>query len=202
MDEQELVNFIMQQAEALIASGRNLSPALMTALTDFFQNEINRLKPPDVPEGAENLWDLAGGRPDAFTSYLGNYPDQTGQLSGLLRNPARLGRVMERLNDQSPPSPPQSEDGIEKAPLNSSNVYGFSYDPKTKQLLVRFNSGSIYHYDAVPPHVFRIFQAGAFPAKTSGRNSFGQWWISKFPSLGAAFAEYIRNKPYPYQRVA
>ena len=204
MNETDLINFIMEQAEAIIASGRPLSPALMGELTDFFQSEIQREKttPPNIPPGAENLWELSGGKPEAFASYLGNYPDPTGQLSQLLRNPARLDRVIETLDNENPAGVPPTEDGFQKASPHSSNVYGFNYDPKSKELLVRFNSGSVYHYDDVPNHVFRIFQSGAFPAKTSGRNQYGQWWVGKTPSLGAAFAEYIRNKPYPYQRVS
>jgi len=84
----------------------------------------------------------------------------------------------------------------------SSNIYGFRYDPSTRRMLVRFNSGSIYKYENVPPGVFRIFQQGAVPAKTNGENKYGKWWVGKQPSAGAAFFEMIKKGGYPYQRMS
>jgi len=101
-----------------------------------------------------------------------------------------------------PEQPPPGAEGVEPAPMNSSNIWGFSYDPEGQVLRVRFQGDGIYQYQGVPPYIFRIFQAGAVPARTTGRNSYGRWWVGKVPSLGAAFYELIRNGGYGYQRVA
>ena len=162
--------------------------------------------PPEIPQGqppspgAQLMWILAGQQPDAFVNYLRSYPDP--ELNALVSNPAELQRVLAQLQ-QSNPTPEQQPvaDGVEKAPLNSSNIYGFKYDPKSGRLRVRFQSGSVYSYDGVPPGVFKVFQQGAVPAQTTGRNRFGRWWTGKIPSLGAAFYQMIRNGGYQYQRL-
>jgi hypothetical protein len=100
-----------------------------------------------------------------------------------------------------PPSAPAEQDSIPKADLNSSNIYGFSYDPKSKSLYVRFQGGNVYGYEGVPPQIFRVFQAGAIPAKTDGQNEYGSWWVGKRPSLGASFYELIKKGGYPYQKL-
>lgn len=203
MQEDDLIDQIIGYTENLIRSGQQIPPELIRELTAFVQEEIERsATQPDIPRGAENLWELSGGSPSIFEKYLSNYPDPSGSFKNLLSNPQRLNKVIEKLDTQYPPGAEEPIDGFSRATPPSSNVYGFQYNPRTKEMLVRFNSGSIYHYEGVPEYVFRLFQQGAAPAKTSGKNEYGQWWRGKSPSLGAAFAEYIRNKPFPYQRVA
>ncbi len=152
-----------------------------------------------IPDGADLLWILSGGNQDAFVNYLRTYPDPA--LNNLVRNPTLLAQVIERLSRTMPQGQGQAQDGIEAAPLESSNVYGYNYDPKSGKLQVRFQSGSVYQYQGVPPGVFKVFQQGAVPAKTTGKNRYGQWWTGKIPSLGAAFYDLIRQGGYPYQRL-
>lgn len=153
-----------------------------------------------VPTGADLLWILAGGNQDAFVNYLRTYPDSG--LNGLLRNPTQLAQIIEQLERTMPQGQAETQkDGVQKAPLESSNVYGYKYDPKSGKLLVRFQSGSVYKYDGIPPGIFQVFQQGAVPAKTTGKNKYGQWWTGKIPSLGAAFYNLIRQGGYPYQRL-
>ena len=38
-------------------------------------------------------------------------------------------------------------------PLSSSNLNAMRYDPETKTLQIRFNSGRTYDYSDVPPEV-------------------------------------------------
>lgn len=103
------------------------------------------------------------------------------------------------------PQPPTEEDLTQAMP--SSNVEGFAYDDKTGQMLVRFlgkhpnRNGPIYAYSGVPQNIFEIFRKGAIPAKTDGKNKWGQWWRGKFPSIGAAMYHLIRGGNYPYRRV-
>ncbi len=154
---------------------------------------------PPPPEGADLLWILAGGRQDAFVNYLRTFPDPA--FNALLRNPAALQSTIENLSQRFPEGINLQADGIPHAPLMSSNIYGFQYDPRSGQLRVRFNSGSVYRYANVPRGIFEVFRQGAVPARTNGQNQYGRWWTGKIPSLGAAFYNLIRQGGYDYQRL-
>jgi hypothetical protein len=169
-----------------------------------FIGELNQFitqqqQPPPSPD-AQLLWILSGQNEQAFLQYLTNYPTQG--TRDLLRNPEELNRVIEYLTAMMPPGgePPQA-DGVPHADLNSSNIYGFRYNPKDGKLKVRFQSGSVYEYDGVPMNLFNAFKQGAAAAKTSGQNQFGKWWIGKSPSLGSSFHQYIRHGGFPYRRL-
>lgn len=153
-----------------------------------------------IPVGAELLWILAGGQQEAFVNYLRTYPDEA--LNSLLQNPEMLRSTIDRLERTMPQGERGQQDGIEQAPLDSSNVYGFQYNPSSGYLKVRFQSGAVYGYQGVPPGVFRVFQQGAVPAKTTGQNQYGKWWVGKLPSLGSAFYSLIRMGGYPYTRLS
>jgi hypothetical protein len=153
-----------------------------------------------IPDNVQLLWILSGSNIDAFVNYLHTYPDPA--INALLNNPEQLDNIIHRLHQMMPKGQQPSQNGIPHADINSSNIYGFKYNPKTGKLLVRFQSGSVYGYDNVPSPVFNIFQQGAIPAKTNGQNRFGRWWIGKNPSLGATFYQLIRNGGYPYQRLS
>jgi hypothetical protein len=167
---------------------------------DLVQQPIQEDIEVPIPPGADLLWQIANGNQDAFVNYLRTIPDPL--LNGLLKNPAQLNQVIEKLKNILPPQPSGQADGIQQAPLNSSNIYGFKFNPRTGRLLVRFQGGATYGYTGVPRGVFEVFKQGAVPAKTTGRNQYGSWWTGKQPSLGAAFYEMIRNGGYPYERLA
>lgn len=152
-----------------------------------------------VPMGADLLWILSGGQPDAFINYARTFPDAG--LNALANNPQALASILQRLEQEMPQGERGSADGIDKAPLDSSNIYGFQYDPKSGGLKVRFQSGSVYQYQGIPKQIYQIFASGAVPAKTEGKNQYGQWWIGKNPSLGAAFSALIKQGGYPYQKL-
>lgn len=90
----------------------------------------------------------------------------------------------------------------------SSNVDSFGYDEKTGKLLVRFlgehpnREGPIYAYEGVPKQIFKLFQSGAIPARTDGKNKWGSWWKGKVPSLGASLYTLIKNGGYQYQKIS
>lgn len=92
--------------------------------------------------------------------------------------------------------------------MPSSNVEGFAYDDKTNRLLVRFlgehpnRNGPVYAYEGVPKNIFELFQRGAVPARTDGRNRWGRWWKGKSPSIGASLYTLIKNQNFPYQRLS
>jgi len=114
--------------------------------------------------------------------------------------------LLQRLEEAERPTGTPQQPPLTQA-MPSSNVEGFAYNDKTGQLLVRFlgnhpnRFGPIYSYGGVPPNIFEIFRKGAVPAKTDGKNKWGQWWRGKYPSMGAAMYHLIRAGGYPYQRV-
>ncbi len=188
----------------------NLSPDEVAAANEFIQEalgfiqeESQRQATPEAvptPPGADLLWILSGGQPEAFVQYLTNFPNAA--LNALVRNPTQLTQLVERLNREMPRGEPAvSPEGVEHAPLQSSNIWGFRYNPKSGKLLVKFNSGSVYGYEGVPPFVFKIFASGAIPAKTNGQNSHGKWWKGKSPSLGASFFSLVKMGGYPYTKL-
>lgn len=208
MDEiDNIKNSIRQLMQMLVQRGEPLSDELKSMLAQVINHASNRIeqvrgKPPteETPQGADLLWQISGSNPSVFARYMSQVPDPA--LNNFARNPAMMRNLIERFSQEQPPQSPIQVQGIEKAPLNSSNIWGFNYDPKSGKLLVRFQKGSVYEYEGVPPHIFRIFQAGAIPAKTNGQNQFGRWWIGKNPSLGASFYDLIRSGPYAYEQVA
>ncbi len=196
MDEEQLLDQISQIVSRLLQAGVELPPELVQQLSSIFS------EPPEtgMPIGAELLWVLANGDQRAFLSYLRTIADP--ELNSLLRDSGRLNSVLENLSRNVPIYKNLIRDGIPPAPLQSSNVYGFLYDNKDRRLFVRFNSGAIYAYDGVSPRAFNAFTKFSTPAKTTGSNEFGSWWVGKKPSTGATFYEHIRKGPYPYERVA
>lgn len=188
---------------------QNFSDEAKLAFANFLDQAADRVaelrsqmtpETPNIPPGADLLWQIAGGQPEAFINYLRTVPDPA--LNALITQPDRLNNLVEHFSRQQPPGEPPTADGIQHADLQSSNVYGFKYNPKNQRLLVRFNSGSVYGYDGVPAGVFDIFRRGAVPARTKGQNRWGRWWQGKIPSLGAAFYQMIRQGQYPYQRLS
>lgn len=227
MNEQ-LIEDIKNQIRDLMAllteRGEPLSNEMKLQLARAMEHASNRIiqlrreeaarppeEPPELPpqepglgappEGEiQLLWILAGQNEEAFLQYLTTYPSPVTQA--LLSNPAELQRNIEFLQRMMPEGPnPAQADGIPHSDLNSSNIYGFRYNPKDRKLKVRFQSGSVYEYDQVPPNVFNAFRGGSASARTSGQNQYGRWWVGKNPSLGAAFWNYIRNSGYDYRRL-
>lgn len=208
MNEQrieEIKNAVRELLQIIVTRGQPLSDELKTRLAQVIEHVTNRIQElrqvePPLPIGTELLWHLANGNVDAFVNYLRTVPDPA--LNQLLANPTQLQSVVQSLSQRFPQAPPEQIGGVEQAPINSSNIWGFSYEPRSQVLRVRFQGDGIYQYQGVPPYIFQIFQAGAVPAKTTGSNQYGSWWRGKQPSLGAALFALIKNGGYPYQKVA
>lgn len=152
----------------------------------------------NLMQKARMLWKMAKGNPQPFIAFLATYPDP--QIQDLVNTPDLLQSVITKLKGESVPEIP-SKEGITPAPLQSSNVWGFNYDPSNQRLFVRFNSGAIYSYANVPKPIWENFKRGAAVAKTTGRNRFGQWWRGKTPSLGAGVWKFLRETGIPYTRI-
>lgn len=205
MDEDELIEQILEVVARMVETGRTIPPELIREISGILQERIQGLTAPisvapAIPSGAELVWILSGENPQVFTQYLKTIPDPA--LNALVRNPSALQHTIQDLSRRITPPAGEVQDGIPKADLQSSNVYGFAYNPRDQSLFVRFNNGGVYEYGDVPPRIFKIFAQGAVPAKTSGQNRWGKWWRGKIPSLGAAFYQMIREGGFPYQKVA
>lgn len=217
---QKSVDNIVDLLDEMLSSGRKPPKDLIDEIADSLKatnNKIAELElrpepfereeeetssvPPSGPPplGSDLLWILSGGKPDAFVNYLRTYPDPA--LNALAQNPQHLASVIQGLQKSLPQGVTEYADGIKHADLNSSNIYGFKYEPKSGKLFVRFQGGSVYGYDGVPSGVFDIFRKGAVPAKTNGSNQYGAWYTGKMPSLGAAFYQMIRQGGYAYKRI-
>jgi hypothetical protein len=90
--------------------------------------------------------------------------------------------------------------------LKSSVIRKMNYKPDTNELDIIFNNDATYRYYDFPEEKFRELQSMGTPAKTSGENAYGIWWIGKNPSLGATFNKIIqpgkrKAGPYEYERV-
>lgn len=173
---------------------------LLSQLLSEANDAINPQVEATLPTGAGLLWHISGGKPEVFTNYLKQVPDAG--LNALLNSPSQLQATIRRLQENQPQERNREIGGIPQAPLQSSNIWGFSYDQRNRKLSVRFQGDGIYEYEGVPPQIFNLFQQGAVPAKTTGSNNYGSWWRGKNPSLGASLFELIKSKGYPYQKVA
>lgn len=210
------IDEVLNVVQEMIEAGQPLPDELYAQVADAIEQEQSKIQQlmgqsANLQEGVNQtskpseetrlLWILSGSNPEAFVNYLRTYPGD--EFQQLLRNPTRLQQTINQL--QSNPSlqslQGREQDGIPKSELQSSNVYGIKYNPKNGKMLVRFQKGSVYEYDQVPPYIFNAFRNGAAPARTKGKNQFGQWWKGKTPSLGAALNAYIKEAGYNYRRI-
>ena len=82
---------------------------------------------------------------------------------------------------------------------DSSNVDKVKYFEDKRELVVRFNDGSFYTYFDIDERVFFSIIEGDAVCKTEGEGEFGEWFIGKTPSVGAAIWKYLIDKGVNYQ---
>lgn len=211
---------LVQAVTQVMQSGEELSDEFQGLLAQTLNNLVTRIDesrtqqqnvPPEQPAGAgpaqlstapsndaQLLWILSGQQPQAFISYLRTFP--TPATSQLLSNPQQLNATIVQLEQMMPEGQQPVIHGIQHADLNSSNVWGAAYDQKSGKMKVRFQGGSEYEYDGVPENIFKAFIKGNASAKTKGKNQYGQWWVGKNPSLGAALNQYIKAGGFNYRK--
>lgn len=222
MNRQELEGLLrqlMQGITEVMQSGETLSDEFQGLLAQTLGNLYNRIEQssieeqniqqtqrpsdniiePSISNDAQLLWILSGQQPQAFISYLRTYPTKDTQQ--LLNNPSLLNETIEQLNRMIPQGETNFINGIPRADLNSSNIWGAAYDPRSGKMRVRFQGGSEYEYDGVPQNIFRAFIKGNASAKTSGQNQYGKWWKNKSPTLGGSFHQYIKLGGFPYKKI-
>ena len=200
----QIASLVRSIEKSLAENYDSLTNDELNSISDTLKQATNALRSRKQsqsapPKGSEVLWLLAGENPRAFEAYARSFPNKAINQFG--RNRQEVSDAISMFQNKITPAPVAPVDGVPKADLQSSNIFGFQYDPQSSVLRVRFNNGGVYEYDNVPPYVFKMFQRGAIPAKTSGTNQWGSWWVGKQPSLGASFHELIRDN-FPYQKVA
>jgi hypothetical protein len=220
MDEQsvdDIKNALREMMQLIAQRGQPLSDQMKIQLARVMEHAATRItqireqerqqqqQPPEAPNqppvsnDAQLLWILSGQQPQAFISYLRTYP--TPDTQALLNNPIQLNATIEQLSRMMPQGEQPSIHGIQQADLNSSNIWGTAYDPKTGKMKVRFQGGSEYEYDGVPMNIYNAFAKGNASAKTKGRNRYGEWWPNKNPSMGAAMNQYIKAGGFNYRKI-
>lgn len=211
---EDILDMILKGVQEILQSGEVLSDEFqiqiaeeITALTqeiDQLYEKEQATQEPNIPQtpispDAQLLWILSGQQEQAFISYLREFPSPATQQ--LLNNPTALSHTIAQLNQMMPQGEQPYIDGIKHADLNSSNIWGTAYDPRSGKMKVRFQGGSEYEYDGVPENIYRAFAKGNASAKTKGKNQYGEWWIGKNPSIGSAFHQYIRASAFPYRKI-
>jgi hypothetical protein len=199
-----LMQYIQENAGSLSVETQQALGSFLQEIFQYIEEEEQGagqqpLEEPPVHADSQLLWILSGQQPQAFISYLRTFP--TPATQNLLNNPAQLNATIEQLNRMMPQGQQPFINGIQHADLNSSNIWGAAYDPRSGKMKVRFQGGSEYEYDGVPENIFRAFIKGNASARTKGRNEHGQWWVGKNPSLGAAMNQYIKAGGFNYRRI-
>jgi hypothetical protein len=112
-----------------------------------------------------------------------------------------VGKIEEQqAPTELPPLPP--------GPQESSNIHSFKYDPKSQQLVIKFQdeypgtNGPEYLYQGVPQHIFNLLRTGAVPPRTSGSNAWHTWKEGVAPSLGASAYALIKQGGYQYEKLS
>ena len=54
---------------------------------------------------------------------------------------------------------------MQRVPVNSSNILSIGYDADKQMLEIEFNTGRVYRYSGVPPHVY----SGLMKASSHGK---------------------------------
>jgi hypothetical protein len=83
---------------------------------------------------------------------------------------------------------------------DSSNVDRVKYFEEEKRLVVKFNDGSYYTYFDVDNDKFNAIIEGDAICKTEGQNEFGEWFVGKSPSVGAAIWKYLIDENVRYEQ--
>ena len=82
----------------------------------------------------------------------------------------------------------------------SSNVKRLMYNSDNMELTVEFHNGEIYTYEDVMFSEFEDILIGNGICKTDGKNKYGEWYVGKSPSVGAALYEVLVEGSIPFRR--
>lgn len=161
---------------------------------------------PDMQETIQMLWQLSGGNPGVFQSYLNTFPDS--QLQAIASTPQGIGTIANFVMGTPVDYTPSMAGGIPESAIPSSNIFGTEYNPQTGEMLVKFNgkdqkaAGPEYVYSGVDPQTAELVESGAIPARTRGSNKWGEWWPQKSPSMGGSVNSLLVKSGLPYRKVS
>lgn len=83
---------------------------------------------------------------------------------------------------------------------NSSNVDKILYNDESMELVIKFNDGDIYTYYNVPFQLFNDIFTGNGVCRTEGSNQWGEWYVGKTPSVGAAVYQRLVESNIKYKK--
>lgn len=83
----------------------------------------------------------------------------------------------------------------------SSNVQFLRYYTNTNILQVGFWSRKVYEYYDITPDIWEDIRSGNAVCRTEGTNRFGEWFVGKTPSAGAAVHQYLVRKNVRYRQL-
>lgn len=91
--------------------------------------------------------------------------------------------------------------------MKSSWIRSFAYDNRTQKLYMTVHTGKTYSWDNIDPMMASQILRGDASCTTEDPTGKRRWWISKNPSLGAAFWQYLKNfsggkTTNPFQEIA
>ena len=84
---------------------------------------------------------------------------------------------------------------------DSSNVDSIQYDTEKKELDIRFNEGDVYRYFNVDYDIFERVWKGKASCITSGSSPYGDWFVGKTPSVGAALHKFLVKRNVRYTKL-
>lgn len=84
--------------------------------------------------------------------------------------------------------------------INSSNVDKVMFNDETNELVVQFNDGDRYTYFDIDFVEFYSVVDGLAECKTKGENKWGEWYVDKTPSVGAAVWQYLIDTGKAYRK--
>jgi len=164
----------------------------------------------EIQELQELLRELLAGIQEVLQSGEILTDEFQGQLAETLNI---LTTRIDELQNENPtevlqPAQAEQPPNIGSGPFESSNINGFKYNPKTKDLYVQFHgpypqaAGSVYKYNNVPEFIYNVFSQGAVGPKTSGQNRYHKWIKGVTPSLGGTMNALIKAGGFQYQRLS
>jgi hypothetical protein len=83
---------------------------------------------------------------------------------------------------------------------SSASVKKMMYNDETFELVIEFNGGDKYTYFDVDFNVFKDIFQGNGVCRTEGSNKWGEWYVGKSPSVGAAVYQILEEGGYSYVR--
>jgi hypothetical protein len=83
----------------------------------------------------------------------------------------------------------------------SSNIMQYLYYPLMNSIIITFSNMVDYQYWDVTLPEFNAIIEGNATCVSKGRNQFGEWFVGKTPSVGAAVYRFLVQANKPWRRL-